>query len=189
MLARYLMYSQVYFHHVRRIYDIHLMDFMREWLPSGRFGTDVEQHLAMTDNEVTAGFLSAARQPTAAGHEAACRLVGRDHFRNIYERNPDDLKLNPEAGSAVYEALKEQFEEVDFRHDSYTQKSGTEDFPVLMRDDRVASSAAVSSVLSSLPVVSIDYVFAARSIFDKAKKWLSENRKAIITPKGEGNHG
>ena len=37
MLARYFMYSQVYFHAVRRIYDIHLMDFLKEWLDGGVF--------------------------------------------------------------------------------------------------------------------------------------------------------
>ena len=36
MLARYFMYTQVYFHPVRRIYDIHLRDFLREWLDDGR---------------------------------------------------------------------------------------------------------------------------------------------------------
>jgi HD superfamily phosphohydrolase len=35
MLARYFMYSQVYFHPVRRIYDIHLKDFLAAWLPGG----------------------------------------------------------------------------------------------------------------------------------------------------------
>src|SRR5205807_1153099 len=35
ILARYLMFSQVYLHPVRRIYDIHLQDFLREWLPGG----------------------------------------------------------------------------------------------------------------------------------------------------------
>ena len=40
MLARYFMYSQVYFHPVRRIYNIHLMDFLKEWLDEGAFSTD-----------------------------------------------------------------------------------------------------------------------------------------------------
>lgn len=30
LLARYFMYSQVYFHQVRRIYDIHLKDFLKK---------------------------------------------------------------------------------------------------------------------------------------------------------------
>ena len=48
MLARYFMYSQVYFHPVRRIYDIHLMDFLKEWLHDGKFSTDLSDHLKMT---------------------------------------------------------------------------------------------------------------------------------------------
>ncbi|MCB7130206.1 MAG: HD domain-containing protein, partial [Candidatus Brocadiales bacterium] len=40
LLARYFMFSQVYFHSIRRIYDIHLMDFLKLWLPGGKFSTD-----------------------------------------------------------------------------------------------------------------------------------------------------
>ena len=42
LLARYFMYSQVYFHPVRRSYDIHLKDFLKKWLPGGKFPTDIK---------------------------------------------------------------------------------------------------------------------------------------------------
>src|SRR6516165_6619056 len=58
LLARYYMYSQVYFHPIRRIYDIHLQDFLTAWLPGGKFPTDIESHLRMTDNEVNARILA-----------------------------------------------------------------------------------------------------------------------------------
>ena len=45
MLARYFMYSQVYFHSVRRIYDIHLMDFLKDRLPGHTFSTGLRDHL------------------------------------------------------------------------------------------------------------------------------------------------
>jgi HD superfamily phosphohydrolase len=61
-LARYFMYKQVYFHHVRRAYDIHLKDFLKEWLEGAFFPTSVEQHLQLTDNEVTAAMLHASRE-------------------------------------------------------------------------------------------------------------------------------
>jgi HD superfamily phosphohydrolase len=101
MLARYFMYSQVYFHPVRRIYDQHLMEFLREWLPRGIFATDVEQHLRYTDNEVTAGLLEAAYDPTKPGHVHARRIVRRERFKVLYERNPDDVQVNRKAGKAV----------------------------------------------------------------------------------------
>ena len=59
-LARYFMYKQVYFHHVRRAYDIHLKDFLKDWL-AGYFPTTTEDHLRYTDNEVMAALLAAAR--------------------------------------------------------------------------------------------------------------------------------
>jgi HD superfamily phosphohydrolase len=36
LLARYFMYTQLYFHHVRRIYDYHLKEFLKRWLPDGK---------------------------------------------------------------------------------------------------------------------------------------------------------
>src|SRR5438132_6427000 len=52
LIARYFMYRQVYYHPVRMIYDVHLIDFLRAWLPGGKFGTAVDDHIAMTDDAV-----------------------------------------------------------------------------------------------------------------------------------------
>ncbi len=40
LLARYFMYTQVYYHDVRRAYDKRLQQFLTGWLPAGRFPTD-----------------------------------------------------------------------------------------------------------------------------------------------------
>jgi HD superfamily phosphohydrolase len=61
MLARYFMYSQVYFHPIRRIYDIHLKDFLREWLGEAGYPTETERHLDITDTEVTHAMRQAER--------------------------------------------------------------------------------------------------------------------------------
>ena len=52
LLARYFMYTQVYFHDVRRVYDRHLQDFLAAWLDEGKFPTDWNELLQITDNEV-----------------------------------------------------------------------------------------------------------------------------------------
>ena len=189
MLARYFMYSQVYFHHVRRIYDIHLMDFLKEWLDGGVFSTDPEMHLKITDNEVTAGFVAAAVAAQGAGHVHACRIVERQHFKVVYERNPDDVRLNPEAGKAVFNGLVGEFGADRIRGDHYRQRSGAPDFPVKLRDGRVVSSLNVSDTLKRLPVVSMDYVYAERSLYDRASEWLQEHRKDVIRPEEEADGG
>ena len=185
MLARYFMYSQVYFHPVRRIYDIHLMDFLKEWLPDGIFSTDLEIHLKMTDSEITAALWEAAFDESKAEHLHASRIVCRKHFKIIYERNPEDVQINLESGKRVFEALKSQYGENLFRHDFYSQRSGTPDFPVRIRDGRIVSSLVVSDVLKNIPIVSVDYVFAERSCFEEAHRWLSEHRQDIIEPESE----
>ena len=189
MLARYFMFSQVYCHHVRRIYDIHLMDFLKEWLKGGAFSSDLSVHLGMTDNEVTAGLLAAAFDQSKFGHLHARRIVAREHFKRVYERNPDDMKINSEAGKAVFEALNAEFGSENFRHDRYPQGSGAPDFPVRMRDDRIVSSLAISETLNNVPVVSIDYVFAERTMVANAQKWLREHRANIIQPREEADNG
>ena len=170
MLARYFMYSQVYFHPVRRIYDIHLMDFLKEWLDDGKFSIDSSTHLKMTDNEITAALWKAAFKEDEIGHSHARRIVRREHFKRLYERNPEDVKVNPESGKAIYNALKSKYGKDLFRHDPYNQKSGAPDFPVRMRDGRVVSSLAMSETLKNIPVVSVDHVFADRSCFDEARE-------------------
>jgi HD superfamily phosphohydrolase len=190
MLARYFMYSQVYLHSIRRIYDIHLMDFLKEWLPNGSFSTDIQQLIKMTDNEITAALLDAAFDKSRSGHQHAFRIIKRKHFKVIYQRNPNDIKINPEAGQAVYDALKGNFEDANLRYDRYVQKSGTPDFPVRLRDGQMVSSLAISETLKNVPVVSIDYVFSDRDILEKASHWLSKNSREIIQPqKEEKNDG
>lgn len=189
MLARFFMYSQLYFHPVRRVYDIHLKDFLKDWLPGGQFSTEVARHLEVTDNEVTAGLLSASRTAGSPGHEVARRITDRTHFRVLYQRHPDDVRVNPEAGKAVFEAASVQFGANRVRHDRYSQRSGAPDFPVLTKDGRIASSLAMSQTLNQLEAVSVDFVFVDPAILPEARQWLQQNLRTIITPTEGANDG
>ena len=182
------MYSQVYFHAVRRIYDIHLMDFLQETLEDGVFSTDLDKHLRTTDNDVMTRLWDAANSPSQPGHVHADRIVGRKHFRVVYARNPSDVAINPEAGAAVYEALCNRFETEDVRRDRSQPRSVPQDFPVKLGDE-VVSSLAVSDVLEQVPVWSVDNVFVDASRAEEAKSWVQDNRADIIRPPEEVDGG
>lgn len=182
MVARFFMYTQLYFHPVRRAYDIHLKDFLKDWLKDGCFSTDLAKHLEMTDNEVTAAVLDASRTPGRRGHAAAKRITGRGHFHVLYQRHPDDVHINRQAGKAIYHAACKQFGPERVRHDQYSQSGGAPDFPVLTRDGRIASSLAMSTTLTSLEAASFDFVFVDPAILPEAQPWLDANRRTIITP-------
>jgi uncharacterized protein len=186
LLARYFMYSQVYLHAVRRIYDIHLQDFLVAWLIGGKFSTTVEDHLAMTDNEVTSALYVAARDPAKKGHDPAKRIVSHDHFRVLYERHPDDVAVNPEAAKLIFEAAKLRFGVGSVRFDQYPRKGGVSDFPVAMKDGSVISSLSKSETLRRIPVPAADYVYIDPEKREEAEEWLHVNRSKIIErPKEE----
>lgn len=183
--ARYFMYSQVYCHAIRRIYDIHLKDFLQSWLKNGKFSPKIGEHLGMTDNEVVVELRKAALDPKHPGHLHAKRIITRDHFKLLYTRNPDDLAINPNAGDAVYDAACDKFGAGVVRYDKYRQKGGSQYFPVLCKDDRILQSVELSDTLRKMPVVATEFVFVQNECLESAQKWLEENRKEIIKPEKE----
>lgn len=178
--ARYLMYTQLYFHPVRRIYDIHLKEFLRAWLPDGSYPTGIEAHLRTTDNEVSSALLVASLDPDKPGHDPAKRISCREHFRVIYARNPLDHAKNLESVRLVHDALAENFGPESVRRDLYPGAASGADFPVRTRDGRIASSKSLSATLSSVPTFSIDYVFIRPDLREQAERWLSENLDRVI---------
>ncbi len=185
LLARYFMYCQVYFHPIRRIYDIHLKDFLEGWLADGKFPTDVDGHLSLTDNEVWSGILAAYRDQNASGHQHANRIIDRRHYRELYARDPSDVKINPEAGNEIFEAAEAEFGSENVRSDRYSQKSSAVEFPVLMNDGRIASSISLSETLRQLPIAKFEYVFVEPGLHKRASDWLDSKRDEIIRPKEE----
>jgi HD superfamily phosphohydrolase len=187
LLARYFMFTQIYFHPVRRIYDIHLMDFLKQWLRNGRFPGKAEKVAAFTDNEVMTGILKASRKQNAKGHSSALRIADRKHFKLLYERNPDDIKQNPDVTRVIYEKAIEKFGAENVRLDILPAKRKRYDFPVLSHDDRIVSSTKVSEALSRIPPADVGYVFIEPGQIGNAKKWLEDNRTLIISNSGEEN--
>ncbi len=183
LLARYFMYTQLYYHHVRRIYDIHLRDFLKKCLPGGYLPIDIEEHLRTTDNEISVELFRAARDEKHPGHDPARRIINREHFRLLYQRNPNDILKNPEASKAIFDATCEKFGEANVRYDTYKQKGSGPNFPILAKDGRIVSSLSASETLKTVPIVAVDYVFINPASRTDAEKWLNENREAIITRK------
>jgi len=180
LLARYFMYSQVYFHPVRRAYDKHLQDFMVSWLGENGIPIDPPEFLKLTDNEVLSEISIAASDESHPGHDPAKRIVSRGHFRVLYERNPMDAEKNPEAGESILNAASEKYGPENVRHDRYIQKQSANIFPIRSRDERIISSIAASEVLKKVPLVNIDYVFINPEVQEDARNWLEASRDDII---------
>jgi hypothetical protein len=179
--ARYFMYTQLYFHPVRRIYDMHLTEFLREALHEGKYSTDLKQHLQTTDNEILAMVAEAASDLGKPGHDPASRIVSRSHFRLLYESTPRDLQRNLKAPRLISEAAAQEFGDTQIRYNPYSSDADSEDFPVYQRDGGVASSVQLSNTFAQPPRFAVDYVFVAPEVKEKAKAWLEENKDRILS--------
>ena len=177
LLARYFMYSQVYFHPIRVIYDKHLIDFLSEWLPGGKFPADANNLMQYTDIEVLNAISIASKTPSKLGHDAARRIVERNHFKRVYSLRQTDKEKYPQPGLAIYKALREEYGYSNVYHKPYTERVRSYDLRVLGRDDRITSEVAL---LESIPSIAFDFVFVDPEHEVKASEWLDANREHIL---------
>ena len=197
LLARYFMYEQVYFHHVRRIYDYHLIQFMSAHYGANNYPTDIVGHLAQSDNEINVAMRRAASDPCSLEHILASRVLTRKHFRRVYERNPSDediasqsiasQKIIPaseqsdvSAAYFLYSKILGLFDSEMIYYDSYVQSSDPSSFPVLMSDQRIEDSIQVSLALRNLPLTRMKYIFAAPSIAQDVGRWIASERLKVL---------
>ncbi len=95
VLARYYMFTQVYFHKTRVAYDHHIRGALKAVLPTGTFplptAETIGEYLGWNDWRVL-GLLA----DDANGGEHGDRLRRRDHYREVYHtpENPTDGDLS-----------------------------------------------------------------------------------------------
>lgn len=181
LLARYFMFEQVYLHPIRRAYDLHLIDFLISWLPSGQFPTDVDGHLSYTDVDVLHGIQQASRNTGHPAHEFARRIFERDHYKVAYSLSSADLDIHPRPGQVIYGALCERFGADNVRHNIYYNTPGRVfDFPLLNQNNEVVSALGESKTLSAIPTSAPDYVFIHPKYRDEAQQWLEREKINLL---------
>ena len=181
LLARYSMFSQVYYHAVRRAYDLHYKDFLREWLPKTDFLNDIETFLGLSDIEV----LEAIRRKAKKGSDSATRIAERQHFKVVYSRNPDDHRVNDNAVEAVSGVLGDRYGKDNVKVDIYLPDDSDVVFPVVRPDGRIVSSVEASNLLLQVPPAAVGFVFVEPSIRDHARRFLVASLKEILGSKDQ----
>ncbi len=179
MLARYYMFNQVYLHRLRRIYDHHLKEFMIHWMDiSGIKGID--DIIELTDNDILSAMQMAAKESDTRLKELADRILNRDNFKETYSITKEDVALHKNAGEIIMKNLYAQFPSDELFYDHYTSKAGKKDFPVIMRDKKIEVSTFQSSVLQHIPEITLDTIYAHRSIVKDVSKWIKDNKENML---------
>jgi hypothetical protein len=174
------MWSQVYLHHTRQVYDLHLADFLSSWLEGGQFSTDPERHLLLTDNEVMAGLLAASRDKNLPGHDPASCIIERKHFRRIYEVTPSDKKVALNSLQLIYQALVAKYGVEHVKEKVRNPTSEGRHFPVLTSSGQCESSMNLSETFHKMPVVAANNVYIRPELRDEANSWLAREKQRIL---------
>jgi len=187
IIARYFMFSQVYCHPVRMAYNSHLKDFMVTHYGKNSYPENVQSHLAQNDNGILSKISVAAEDKKHSGHDPARRILERDHFRRVYESNPDDQEINPapEAVRNMCEKLQGKFGRNNLFYDEINGKPGGQSFPVLIVGDRIQDSTRMSEILEKDPLRRKEYVFCDSKIKNDVSKFIDNNRADLLQIAGE----
>jgi HD superfamily phosphohydrolase len=186
LLARYFMYTQVYFHDVRRAYDQHLLDYLSAWLPKGKFSTNWQDLILITDNDVLAALLQDSLRDGDKIKELADRVVSRQHFRTIYSLISSHKRMRPLIFDELLGFATKQFGEERIRSSRYGPKSERNDFLVVNEDGTSNSSLESSGVISTIPDIEIGFIFADQSISQFAKATTDKELSRLLK---EGKDG
>lgn len=170
-LARYFMFKQVYLHRVRVAYDIHLQDFLKEWLEGGKFSLE-NGSARVTDNEVLESIRKAAEDPRAPGYAHAKRIYRRKHFKPIYETTALDAENFEDPVSTVLDACKDKYGEDLVKEKRHNPRRKEITFPVIDSYGNLARADSLSETLANIPDEDVGMVLVAPELAtEETKSW------------------
>lgn len=183
VLARYFMFTQVYFHKTRVAFDHHLYHALASMLPDSQFprptGSDLDRYLEWDDWRVV-GWLADGR-----GGEHGQRIAQRNHFREVYHtpENPraKDLNVLDRVRTTLGDLLK-----AEEHAEKSWYKVGSADIPVASdgKKKTVRPLSDYSSVVASIKPIRKVMLFVDEEDKDAARERIGalQNRKARKKP-------
>ena len=156
ILARYFMFTQVYFHPVRRAYDLILAEFISELLKEnggpGRYPEQLAQYLEWDDWRVLHALKERMNEDE---RNAAWRLVTRQHPKPVYETSDHaDPGILNSAILRLPGELEQRYPEMRIWTDRASDhperfRTGSHDW-LIKQGNRWLSLASLSKALSGL---------------------------------------
>jgi len=173
VLARYFMFTQVYFHKTRVAYDVHLRGTLKELLPQGHFpapvGDQLRQFLNWDDWKVL-GMLSDGK-----GGEHGERLRAREHYRRVYHSPEVPTERDFEWLREVKETLGDRLVAEESASKSW-YKTGVPDIPVVSDIDQktVQPLSEHSNVVANLRGNNQVFLYVRPEDFSSSKSAVEE---------------
>jgi hypothetical protein len=152
IIARYFMFTQVYFHKTRVVFDHHLQHALADMLPSGHFPKpirgELNEYLQWDDWRVL-GQLSAGK-----GGDHGRRLATRNHYREV-AATPEVLTADNLDRLARWRAALGELLQAEIPAAKSWYRIGPADIPVITEDNppKVSPLSKYSSVVRGIESV------------------------------------
>lgn len=173
IIARYFMFTQVYYHRTRVVYDLHLKYALKEILSNREFPPPTENELSNFvewDDWKVMGLIKEEK-----GGEHGERILNRDHFREIRHtpENPTEEDLNN------LEKWKTKLKDLIIIEESATKswyKMGTDDIQIVSdsTDKTVRPLSYHSSVVANIKPIKKILLYVDKIDMEKAEKRLKQ---------------
>ncbi len=183
ILARYMMFTQVYFQHTRRSYDHHLHGVLSNLLhssasddsaysdglfPGPTSAENLHRYLTWTDWKVLGAVGS------GDGGRDGEVLVSRKHDRRVHETSENPDIDESEWTEGLVDDLESYSPYMDSSQTSW-YKSGDEDIRIILRDESQSPRAVPLSSLSNV----VQHLKIDKSVADLCSTAVSERGKEV----------
>ncbi|HUE13062.1 MAG TPA: HD domain-containing protein [Planctomycetaceae bacterium] len=176
VLARYFMFTQVYFHKTRVAFDHHLQRALTELLPSGRFPRpldgELDEFLKWDDWRVFGALAN------GQGGDHGRRLAVRDHYREVFH-TPESPRREDIAELKRVRKCLGGLVQAEERADKSWYKVGSPDIPVVSNNPgrHVAPLSAYSPVVGRLRAIDKTMIFCRSEDVEDARRRIQALRR------------
>jgi HD superfamily phosphohydrolase len=181
VLARYFMFTQVYFHKTRVAFDHHLQRALAELLPGGRFprpikdetADELSQYLRWDDWRIL------GKLADDGGGEHGRRLAQRDHYREVYHTPETPATEDLTKLERIREKLGNLIQ-AEERADKSWYKLGPTDIPVISDNPghAVLPLSKYSDVVKGLAPIGKVMLFSRSESVREARRLVQEAEEA-----------
>jgi len=175
ILARYFMFTQVYFHDVRRAFDIILLEFIGDCLEeeygTRTYPTSNDKYLKWDDDLI---LTKAKEKADGEKKNLAWRIIERKHYKKVYSTFPHPDPTKVKRVTQLKDKCEEEFKDVKFWLDravDHPEKFTRVDLPIERDNGEFESLVVESKVLAGLEEIEQCRIYAdVREDIDRFKE-------------------
>jgi HD superfamily phosphohydrolase len=192
IIARYMMFTQVYYQRTRRAYDYHIEQAIKHMLAEEQKDTDLEQKDCFpppTSVENLHRYLKwddwkvLGRLAEGGGGEHGEIIRNRNHYRWVHQTPEAPSTSDMELANSIIDSLADQIKLTDTADKSWYKFSKEEEIHIIndidSRHEKAKPLSKMSSVVKGLPTIRQIRLYSTKEEKEEVRKRIEDLRQEI----------